>query len=66
MREDENSQVWLRYALSNFAVDTRYPIEIGEQPDENDYKIPDIPKNNPNIDIQSFIPPKVYISHRIF
>ncbi|MBK9498037.1 MAG: HEPN domain-containing protein [Leptospiraceae bacterium] len=110
MREDENSQVWLRYALSNlerarlgketenilysdicfdcqqaaekslkavlvflkkdfpkthsiqkllsllsddyqiddsirratlltdYAVDTRYPIEIGEQPDENDYK----------------------------
>ncbi|MBK6608387.1 MAG: hypothetical protein IPG24_23625 [Leptospiraceae bacterium] len=38
MREDENYQVWLPYALSNSAVDTRYPIEIGEQPDENDYK----------------------------
>ena len=24
--------------LTDYAVDTRYPIEIGEQPDENDYK----------------------------
>lgn len=34
--------------------------EIEKQ--EDDYKIPDIPKDNPNIDIQSFIPPKVYIT----
>ena len=43
-------------------IEYRGPNLKKNVPDENDYKIPDIPKNNPNIDIQSFIPPKVYIS----
>lgn len=38
------------------------PVIRKNKDNENDYKIPDIPKDNPNIDIQSFIPPKVYIT----